>query len=84
MGMYVSLSARLAAVGINAMRLDYREPARMKSCVEDVVAGLGWLRDNMGMTGAVLAGWSFGGAVVITIAGKTNSLGIERALFDGK
>jgi dienelactone hydrolase len=62
---YPALAARLQAVGIAALRLDYREPENMNECVYDLDAGLDELRRG-GVKRFALIGWSFGGAVVIS------------------
>jgi dienelactone hydrolase len=64
-GAYPALAARLQAVGIAALRLDYRDPHKMNGCVYDLDAGLDELRRG-GVTRFALVGWSFGGAVVIS------------------
>ncbi|KAI9007133.1 Alpha/Beta hydrolase protein [Gaertneriomyces semiglobifer] len=70
MGMYVSLAARLAQVGVHALRLDYREPARSRYCVPDVIAAIEWMMKTEGCTNFTLAGWSYGGAPVFTVGAK--------------
>jgi alpha/beta superfamily hydrolase len=64
-GAYPALAGRLQAVGIAALRLDYREPGTMNGCVYDLDAGLEELR-RRGVKRFALVGWSFGGAVVIS------------------
>ena len=71
MGMYVSLATRLAStMGVHAIRLDYREPARNNYCVPDVLAAMEWMKKEKGVEKFVLSGWSFGGAPVFTVGGS--------------
>ncbi|KAJ4286588.1 hypothetical protein N0V88_007950 [Collariella sp. IMI 366227] len=69
--MYLSLACKLATLGsgIPTLRLDYRYPAHTMPCVNDAKAGMKYLRDMYGLDHFVLVGWSFGGAVVFTVAG---------------
>jgi pimeloyl-ACP methyl ester carboxylesterase len=69
-GVYAELSERLRADGVTALRLDYRKPNDLPECVYDVLASLDAL-GRAGVERAVLVGWSFGGAVVIS-AGSTS------------
>ncbi len=63
-GVYGPLAARLQTEGVSALRLDYRRPNALVSCIKDTLAGIAFL-DGQGVTSIVLIGWSFGGAVVI-------------------
>lgn len=67
---YLSLADKLAALdhGIPALRLDYRRPARTTSCVEDARSAMEHLNREHGISRFVLVGWSFGGAVVFSLA----------------
>ncbi|KAL2127029.1 hypothetical protein VTI74DRAFT_11447 [Chaetomium olivicolor] len=69
---YLSLACKLATLGsgIPTLRLDYRYPAHTQPCVNDAKAGMKYLRDMYGLDRFVLVGWSFGGAVVFTVAGE--------------
>ena len=64
-GVYPELAERLRAAGITVLRLDYRQPNDLPECTHDVLAALDAL-GGRGMERAVLVGWSFGGAVVIS------------------
>lgn len=64
-GIYPRLSLRLAADGIAGFELAYRHPARLGPCVQDVLAGMEWLKAG-GRRRVILVGHSFGGAVVIS------------------
>lgn len=64
-GVYADLAERLPAVGVTALRLDYRHPNVLHDCVADALAGIAYL-ERQGIRRVVLIGWSFGGAVVIT------------------
>jgi len=61
---YARLPEALAAAGVTVLRLTYREPNNFEECVLDVLAGCSFLK-GVGATDLVLAGHSFGGAVVI-------------------
>jgi hypothetical protein len=63
-GVYHRLGEVLRSEGVVSLELDYRHPARMAPCVQDVVTGLDFLR-QLGKSRVVLVGHSFGGAVVI-------------------
>jgi hypothetical protein len=69
---YARLSEGLSPAGVTILRLTYREPNNFEECVLDVLAGCSFLK-GIGATGVVLAGHSFGGAVVIK-AGELASL----------
>lgn len=71
-GIYLSLACKLASLGtgIPALRLDYRYPARTAQCINDAKAGMQYLKDMYGLDRFVLVGWSFGGAVVFSVAGE--------------
>lgn len=64
-GLYTRLATRLAPTGVASLRLDYRRPAALIPCVLDVLVGIAYL-GSRGRSRVVLAGHSFGGAVVIT------------------
>jgi pimeloyl-ACP methyl ester carboxylesterase len=66
-GLYPRLSRVLGPHGIAGLELSYRHPAVLEPCVDDVHAGIVWLREN-GRRRVVLVGHSFGGAVVISAA----------------
>lgn len=64
---YPELSERLLEMSISALRLDFRFPNDLEECVLDALLGIELLSD-LNLTRLGLAGWSFGGAVVV-IAG---------------
>ena len=64
-GVYRDLAELLRSDGVTALRLDYRKPNDLPECTYDVLAALDALARG-GAQRAVLVGWSFGGAVVIT------------------
>ncbi len=70
---YEELAERLRARGIAALRLEYREPNHLEECVYDVLAALEAM-DRQGIDLAVLVGWSFGGAVVITAGAASDAV----------
>ena len=63
-GSFASLSERLLGEGITSLRLDYRLPNDLLECVLDLHSGVNYLKAN-GYGPVVVAGHSFGGAVVI-------------------
>ena len=71
-GIYEPLARRANADAVTALRLGYRYPNQLAECVEDVLDALAALAEE-GVERAVLVGWSFGGAVVIT-AGALSDL----------
>jgi dienelactone hydrolase len=64
-GDYRDLAELLLSDGVTVLRLDYRKPNDLPECTYDVLAALDALARG-GAECAVLVGWSFGGAVVIT------------------
>ena len=64
-GVYRDLAELLRSDGVTALRLDYRKPNNLPECTYDVLATLEALARG-GVERAVLVGWSFGGAMVIT------------------
>jgi pimeloyl-ACP methyl ester carboxylesterase len=64
-GLYTRLGQLLRPRGVLSLELAWRRPGQMQSCVADLLAGLDWLA-GQGRHRVVLAGHSFGGAVVIT------------------
>lgn len=64
-GLYTRLAERLRPRSVTSLELDYRRPGNLKECVRDVLLGIGYL-SGQGKARTVLAGHSFGGAVVIT------------------
>lgn len=63
-GLYDRLGEVFRAGGVSSLELDYRRPAQLKACVDDVLTGIAYLR-TLGKSRIVLVGHSFGGAVVI-------------------
>lgn len=89
---YPALSEDLAGAGITALRLDYREPARIDPCLEDVRAAIDYLTER-GVSRVGVCGWSFGAApalqsgqlwdevvAVATVAAQTAQVGDVRLL----
>jgi len=62
--LYARLPTLLAESQVTICRIDYRQPNDLEECVLDVLAGCSFLK-GIGASGVVLAGHSFGGAVVI-------------------
>ena len=65
--LYSRLPAALAEKTVSSLRVDYRVPNDTQECVLDVLAACSLLK-GIGATDVVLAGHSFGGAVVIAAA----------------
>lgn len=70
---YLSIADKIASLkkGIPVMRLDYRYPARNAYCCHDVEKAMDYLQNGYGISRFVLVGWSFGGAPVFTLGGKS-------------
>ena len=64
-GMYPRLASQLVQDQIASLRLHYRHPNHLVDCVLDTLLGVLYL-GTRGRNRVVLAGHSFGGAVVIT------------------
>lgn len=64
---YSRIPAALAERSVSTLRVDYRHPNDTQECVLDVLAACSLLK-GIGATDVVLAGHSFGGAVVIAAA----------------
>jgi fermentation-respiration switch protein FrsA (DUF1100 family) len=63
-GVYERLACQLQPEGIASLQVAYRQPGRMRPCVEDTLAGAAYV-GTLGIDRVVLVGHSFGGAVVI-------------------
>ena len=63
-GLYPRLAEVMTADHVSSLRLDYRKPGQLTACVLDVLLGVAYL-DSINRKRVVLAGHSFGGAVVI-------------------
>ena len=72
-GMYARLAARLAPEGIASLRLHYRHPNQLIPCALDTLLGTAYL-ETRGRSRFILAGHSFGGAVVITAGAAGESV----------
>lgn len=72
-GVYPRLGRQLASEGALSLEVAYRHPAQLRPCVLDVLTALKWL-ENEGTKRVVLAGHSFGGAVVIQAAAISKSV----------
>lgn len=62
--LYRRIPAAMAERGVTVLRLQYRQPNNLEECVLDVLAGCSFLK-GIGALDIVIAGHSFGGAVVI-------------------
>ena len=78
-GLYPRLAGQLKGRGLASLRLDFRHPGNLESCVTDVLAGVGFLRfSGHGRIG--LVGHSFGGAVVIRAGAASEEVAAVAAL----
>ena len=66
-GLYQDLGVQLAAEGVAAIRVGYREPNNLPSCIGDMAAA-GLLAENNGAERFITIGHSFGGAVAVGAA----------------
>ena len=64
LGTYARLSEEFRTQGITSLRMDYRDPHALTACVMDLLIGVNYLKSE-GYQPVVIAGHSFGGAVVI-------------------
>ncbi|CAF1301540.1 unnamed protein product [Rotaria sordida] len=55
-----------------SVQMDYRFPGDLNPCIEDLVETIDILASKYNIERAVLVGWSFGGAVVISAGAKHN------------
>jgi alpha/beta superfamily hydrolase len=82
-GSYLGIAAALASHGYASLRLSYGRVGDLMHSVEDVLGALNWCARH-GMGPAVLVGWSFGGAVVITAgAGHAGVAGVATVATQG-
>lgn len=65
-GLYHSLGTELAGQGVGAIRVDYRVPNDLDSCVHDVLAAAE-LAARRGARTFIVMGHSFGGAVAVQV-----------------
>jgi predicted esterase len=65
-GMFHQLGQRLSAHGIGTVRVDYRRPNDLESCVLDSIAAID-LAAQRGAEKVVAIGHSFGGAVAVNV-----------------
>jgi dienelactone hydrolase len=72
-GVYPDLARLLQCEGITSLRLDYRHPKHLDACVYDTLAGIDALQ-QLGAQRVALIGWSFGGAVVITVGAESDAV----------
>ena len=66
-GLYAQLAQEFTQLGITSLRLDYRVPNMLPECAMDLMAGVSYLEET-GHDPVVVAGHSFGGAVVVAAA----------------
>ena len=72
-GLYARLARQLLPDGVASLELDYRRPADLLSCEQDVLTGIAYL-GTCGRSRIVLVGHSFGGAVVITAGAASEAV----------
>ena len=78
-GLYIRLAEVMTADSVASLRLDYRHPGQLSSCVLDVLLGVAYL-ESIGRERVVLVGHSFGGAVVINAGALTQNVVAVAAL----
>ena len=72
-GIYGDLAEHLPPLGIGALQLDFRiktSPGPIDAGTDDVLAGIGWLAEA-GAAPVALIGHSYGGAIVIRAAARS-------------
>lgn len=70
---YPAMGTDLLEHDISSLRLDYRKRNFLEECVLDVLLGIEFLKQN-GIERVGLAGWSYGGAVVIEAAANDDTV----------
>jgi alpha-beta hydrolase superfamily lysophospholipase len=78
-GLYPRLAGRLVPDGISSLRLAYRHPNFIETCVLDTLVGVVYLLTR-GINRIALVGHSFGGAVAITAGALHNAVTAVAAL----
>lgn len=78
-GLYTRLGERFQHRGVASLELDYRRPGELMACTLDVLMGVAWL-GSLGKHRIVLAGHSFGGAVVISAGTRSPAVVAVAAL----
>jgi fermentation-respiration switch protein FrsA (DUF1100 family) len=78
-GMYTRLAEYLLPEGISSLRLDYRQPGLLNPCILDVLVGISYLQ-TLERSRVILAGHSFGGAVVINAGAHSPAVTAVAAL----
>jgi hypothetical protein len=67
---YHPLAEELAGSGISSLLIDCRYDSDLEECISDVLACVGYLDEQYGVSITGLIGWSFGGAVAISVAAR--------------
>jgi fermentation-respiration switch protein FrsA (DUF1100 family) len=78
-GLYPRLAGQLVGDGIASLRLDYRHPNFIETCVLDTLMGTVYL-STRGRLRVALVGHSFGGAVAITAGALSDAVAAVAAL----
>jgi alpha-beta hydrolase superfamily lysophospholipase len=78
-GLYPRLAGHLVGEGIASLRLDYRHPNFIETCVLDTLLSIAYLGQR-GRRRVALVGHSFGGAVAITAGALSESVFAVAAL----
>lgn len=73
-GAWEDVGVELQKQGVTVLRIDYRKPANLAECLLDTLTAIDTLQTQFGVEKICLAGWSFGGAVVIKAASRRNSV----------
>ena len=77
-GLYADLAEAMPERGIGVLRLDFRvkmSPGPIDDGTADVLAGIAWLREH-GATRIALVGHSYGGAIVIRAAARSDAAAV--------
>lgn len=75
-GLYQELAETLPTLGVSVLRLDFRiktSPGPIDDGTVDVLAGIDWL-SRQGLSRIVLIGHSYGGAIVIRAAARSDAV----------
>ncbi|MCY3920820.1 MAG: alpha/beta fold hydrolase [Chloroflexi bacterium] len=75
-GIYADFAQELPKRGIGVLRLDFRiktSPGPIEDGTFDLLAGVGWL-EQLGIERVALIGHSYGGAIVIRAAARSDSV----------
>ena len=78
-GLPADVARALLPRGVSSLLLRYRAPYELPACVDDALASVGWL-GREGIVRVAMVGHSFGGAVVISAAPRSERVVAVAAL----